>query len=220
MALLTFPLPVSDFMGRLPIAQATFEIPESLEVSETDGGDILTAEIGTRLWRGEITLGKITRDEEADAATLIDVLRSGRTFLAYDVRRPWPRADVNGTILGASAVQIHTLEANNRQMRLKGLPPGYELRRGDYIGWDYGANPVRRALHKVVDLSVTASGTGITPSFEVVPNIRAGAAVSSAVRLVRAYCTAIIVPGSVSPGASRSTLTEGTKFSWQQTLRY
>ena len=217
---LTFPLSISDFMGRLPISEATFEIPESLEVSETDGGDLLTAEIGTRLWRGEITLGKITRDEEADAATLIDVLRNGRTFLAFDVRRPWPRADVNGTILGASSVQIAALETSNRELSLSGLPPGYELRRGDYLGFDYGANPTRRALHKVVNLSVTASGGGVTPLIEVVPNIRQGAVVGTPVRLVRAYCTAIIVPGSVSPGASRRTLTEGTKFSWQQTLRY
>lgn len=220
MALMSFPLSIADFMGRLPIAKASFEIPESLEISETDGGDLLTADIGTRLWQGEVTLGKITRAEDADAITLIDVLRAGRTFLAYDVRRPWPRADMNGLFLGTAAVVINALESNNRQLSLSGLPAWYELRRGDYLGFDYGANPTRRALHKVVDISVAADVSGVTPSFEVVPNIRAGAIAGSAVRLMRPYCTAIIVPGSVNTGTGAATLTEGASFAWRQTLRY
>lgn len=220
MALMTFPAALDDFLARLPIAKATFECPESLELSESGGGDLLTADIGERLWQGEVTLGKITRDEDADAITLIDVLRSGRTFLAFDIRRPGPRADLTGATLGSAAVAIHALPVNNRQVRLAGLPVGYTLQRGDYLGWDYGSAPIRRALHKVVDIGVQADAAGITPAFEVIPNIREGATVGAAVRLVRPYCTAIIVPSSVTTGTAAATMTEGAKFQWRQTLRY
>ncbi|RWR14257.1 hypothetical protein [Paenirhodobacter populi] len=221
MGLLTFPLSVDDFLRRLPIAKITFDLPESVEVSETDGGDLLSADIGTRLWQGDITLGKITRDEDADALTLIDVLRQGgRPFCAFDLRRPGPRADLTGSMLGSAPVQIQALLSNNRQMSLSGLPVGYVLQRGDYLGWDYGTNPIRRALHKVVDVSVTATAQGQTDAFEVTPNIREGATVGSPVRLIRPFCTAIIVPGSVTTGTAAATLTEGASFKWRQTLRY
>lgn len=220
MALLNFPTALDTFFASLPIAKATFECPESLEMSESGAGDLLTADIGERLWQGEVTLGKITRDEDADAITLIDALRTGRSFCVFDVRRPYPRADWLGAVLGASAVTIHALPSNNRQVRLTGLPAGYVLRRGDYLGWDYGTNPVRRALHKVVDDTITADGSGTTAAFEVLPNVREGATVGTAVRLTRPWCTAIIVPGSVTTGTASATLTEGARFHWRQTLRY
>lgn len=195
-------------------------MPESLELSESGGGDLLTADIGERLWQGEVTLGKITRAEDADAITLIDVIRAGKPFLVFDVRRPGPRDDLTGASLGSAAVTIHALPVNNRQVRLAGLPAGYTLQRGDYLGWDYGSAPVRRALHKVVDVSVTADAAGTTPAFEILPNVREGAQLGAAVRLVRPYCTAIIVPGSVTAGTAAATLTEGARFQWRQTLRY
>ncbi len=156
-----------------------------------------------------------------DALTLIDVLRQGgRTFEAYDIRRPWPRADFRGVLLGAAQPQILELAANNRQLRVSGLPTGYQLKRGDYIGWGYATGPVRRALHKVVDISVAADVTGRTAMFEVIPNIREGAQIGAAVSLIRPWCTAIIVPGSVTTGTAAATLTEGASFRFRQTLRY
>ena len=44
--------------------------------------------------------------------------------------------------------------------------------------------------------------------------------VGTAVRLTRPWCTAIIVPGSVTTGTASATLTEGARFQWRQTLRY
>ncbi|MFD1914110.1 hypothetical protein [Halodurantibacterium flavum] len=216
--MLTFPLSTDDFLRRLPISRMTFELQEAMEFSETDQGDLITADLGTRLWQGEITLGRITSDEAADAITLIDVLRSaGRSFAAFDTNRPGPRNDPDGAQLGTATVTVSALSA--RELRLSGLPAGYVLRRGDYLGWDYGSNPVRRALHKVVDLAAMADPAG-TVSFEVVPHLRAGATSLGPVRLLRPWCTAIILPGSTNPGTVSSTITEGASFRWRQTLRY
>ena len=88
---------------------------------------------------------------------------------------------------------------------MAGLPAWYVLTRGDYLAFDYGS-PSRRALHKVVSLTVQASAGGVTPVFEVTPLIRPGALVGAVVTLVRASCKARIMPGSVSKGASFRTL--------------
>ena len=70
---LSYPLPTSEFIAALPIASVEFDCPEALEMSRTDGGEIITGSLGTRLWQGEVTLGRLTRDEARDAQTLINV---------------------------------------------------------------------------------------------------------------------------------------------------
>lgn len=217
---LTYPLSNDDFWSRLPVSRSTFHAPEAIEMSETDGGDLLTASLGTVLWQGEVTIGKITRDEDADALTLLDHVRqAGRPFCVYDLRRPYPQSDKTGSILDGNTPTLN-VSLDRRTLGLSRLPVGYTIQRGDYLSFGYGSGPVRRALHKVVEVSATANALGNTDEFEVVPNVRTGASSGASVELVRPYCTAIIVPGSVNPGTATNALTEGATFQWRQTLRY
>lgn len=214
---MSFPLATATFLERLPVSRITFDLPEQSELSQTGGGVIYAADLAPRLWQGEIRLDQLSPAEEADAMALIDLLRGpGRTAMIYDLRRPTPRADPKGSILGGASPVIQQLAATRRELGISGLPVGYELRRGDYMAWDYLG---RRAVHKVVSASVTASGAGVTPLVEVVPAIRPGVTVGAAVRLTRAACVAMLVPGSVSPGATGGNrLTDGVTFRFCQTL--
>lgn len=219
----TFPLSAALFMDRLPIGSVSMDCPEQIEMSQTAGGEVLSATLAPRLWTGKITLGRMTRAEEAEARGLLDILRApGRSFEAYEPRSIWPRLDPNGAALGAATPRLNSVAANNREITLRGLPAGYGLRIGDFLSFAYGSNPVRQALHKVVSLSVTANGSGVTPLFEVIPNIRPGAVTGTSgapVRLHKPWCKAVLVPGSFEAGTSRRGLSEGTTFSFQQTLR-
>lgn len=215
MALMTFPLSAATFIDRLPIARMTFDIPEQMELSQDGGGQLYGAELAPRVWQGEVRLDRLLPEEEADAMALIDLMRGGRRALFYDRRRPWPQADRGGVKLGSATPVLSQLASNARQIAVSGLPAGYVLRRGDYIGWDYLG---RRAVHKVMDVTVAASGAGATGLFEVIPAIRPGAAAGAAVRLTRVSCTGMIVPKSTSPGSTAARLTDGVAFRWQQTL--
>lgn len=213
---LTFPLTTAQFMDLLPVGQITFDAPENVEIGLTGGGDQLTAQLAPQLWTGEIKLGVMTRDETARFETLIDLLRpAGRSFLAYDTRRPRPVYDPTGAILGASTPLLDTLNVNNRDIRISGLPAAYVLTQGDYIGFSYGSG--RRALHRVVT-TVTASGAGLTPLFEVTPIIRAGAVVSTAVTLIKPVIKAVIEPGSIARGTTSAWVTTGAGFRFVQSL--
>jgi hypothetical protein len=214
---LTFPLSVSQFMSILPIEEMTFHAPAQAQISQTAGGEVMSAELGPQLWRGQITLGTMPWEEARNPDVLLDILGvPGRTFWAYDTRHPAPYLDPSGSVLGAATPMIHTLDGNGRDMRLQGLPAGYTLQRGDYLAFDYAG---RRALHRVAAESVSAAGTGITSLFEVSPSIRPGALVGAAVTLIKASCKAMLIPGQTDKGIARSTVHEGMTFQFIQTLK-
>ncbi|QBF31490.1 hypothetical protein [Thalassococcus sp. S3] len=217
---MTFPASTAEFIEELPIQSITFDAPETAEMSQTAGGEILTADVGARLWRGQIALGRMDVDEANGVMALIDVFRgAGRSFYIHNVRSPFPQMDRTGSILGGAQPEISALPATGREIALEGLPAGYVLKRGDRLSFDYGSEPIRTALHRIVDREVVANGAGQTAPFEVVPRLRDGAALGSAVRLIKPYCKAILVPGSVEPGTPRRGLTEGVSFAFIQTLR-
>ncbi len=211
---LTFPLAITQFFNLLPIEQITFDCPEQNQESQTGQGERISAALAPMLWTAEVRLGVMMMAESAQFEALLDVLRAtGRTFYAYDVRRRFPMADPTGSILGSSAPVIASLP-NAREITISGLPAGYQLTAGDYLSFDYGG---RRALHRLVSGAV-ASGGGVTPVFEVTPSIRAGAAVSAPVGLIRASCKATLVAGSVSKGSTKNGITRDMTFRIQQTL--
>ena len=74
-------------------------------------------------------------------------------------------------------------------------------------------------MHRVVDHTVTASQTGVTQNFEVLPPLQPGAVLLEPVQLVRPFCKAIIIPGSVQSGRTTRFITEGMSFRFIQTLR-
>lgn len=216
----SFPLSIAEFILALPVSDAPFMLGEAVEVSRTRGGQQLTASVGVRLWQGSITLGRATRAEMQKIEALLDILRQpGATFLATDLRRPAPITDPTGQAAGSATPSIRALDTQDaRLVALKGLPAAYRLSRSDYLGFSYGSSPTRRALHRVVDATVDADGTGDTALFEVVPRLRPGAAVDAAVSLVRPACTAVIVADSFDPGNSRQTISEGATLRWEQSL--
>lgn len=217
---LTYPLPLATFADTLLIAQASCYLPEQLAQSRTAGGEQLISDMGERLWTGRIELGPMQRHELGRPEALISLLRqAGRSFQMFDRRRNYPLLDPTGAILGAAAVTILALGADVREMSLTGLPVGYVLSAGDYLSFAYGSSPVRQALHRIVDTTVTANGAGQTPLFEVVPGIRPGAVAGAVVTLKKPFCKAVIVAGSTTENTGRSTLSDGLGFDWVQSLR-
>lgn len=213
----SYPLSVAEFFEQLPLAGISFKPGDHRTFSETGGGEVIAAGAGKRLWGGQITIDKDYHDliaaVDADLAALEE---PGASFLIYDARKPYPISDPTGAILGAATPTIASLNANNRELTVSGLPAGYVLSKGDYIGWTYGANPTRYALHRIA-VGGAANGSGVSPSIEVTPFIREGVSTGAAVSLIRVPCKAVIPQAQY--GAGRSEVSEGGSFQWQQTLR-
>jgi len=177
------------------------------ELSRQAGGRSQTKDLGSSLWRGSFATAPIGLLAAGPAeAALISLSGSGGSFLAYDMRRPFPRAYPAGDFSDTGA--IGALDAGNTFMlSLVGLPAGFQLTAGDYLSFEYGAQP-SRALHMVQDPPPPADGTGTTASFEVHPAIRPGALVGTPVALKRASCEMILEPGQAPPKIANMVASE------------
>lgn len=217
--MLAYPLPLDAFWDALPVSSLSLDCAPQVETSGTGGGQQLVREVAPALWRGTVTLGRLTRAEALEVQPLIDLVRSpGASFLACDRLRDGPALDPDGAVLGAAAVAVLEVGASLRELRLTGLPPNYPLSRGDLIGVTWGGAPLRYGLHRIVDWPATDAG-GQTGWVEVVPALSAGVSAGAPVTLWRPAVKAMVVPGSVRAGELRRGLVEGIAFGFIQTMR-
>lgn len=208
---------MSTISAMYRMTSADFQLVSNRSFSRLQNGQAIPFSNGSPYWSGSAVL---IPSYHADAAEfemeMMRLSRPGETFLIYDARFNGPRADPGGVILGDREPLIHTLGADNRSMRISGLPAAYVLNVGDYIGATYGANPVRYMLLRVATPAI-ASTSGLTPLFEVEPHIPHGVSVGASVQLVRPVCRAMVT--EISYGSARSLFTAGASFSWQETRR-
>jgi hypothetical protein len=214
---ITFPLSTATLADKLPIEAVEWKMLDQQELSGLGSGEILAADLAPRLWEGDVSTGPIYNDDAAELQGLFETLDGSiNAFFLYDPRKPYPRFDPTGSILGVAAPVIASLGANNKSMTVSALPAAYVLSAGDYLAFDYGTNPTRRAYHRIVE-TATANGSGVTPLFEVRPHIRPGATVSTPIILKKPSAKVVLVPGSFG-SASAGALHSRLSFRVRQTL--
>lgn len=214
----SFPLSLTQFFDKLRVVSASLELPAAIDVSVTQGGEIFTASAGNALWRGALILARTPLSRSEEVSALLRLLaRPGSSFMARPVARAYPYSDPDGSAALTSVV-LDSVAGNNRDITLTGLPAGFVLSPGDYLSFDYGTSPLRHAFHQLISGAV-ADATGLTPPFEVIPPIRAGAALGAAVTLQAPSFKAVIEPGSIAEGAYRRVSLDGVQLGFRQTLR-
>ncbi|WP_273689012.1 hypothetical protein [Ketogulonicigenium vulgare] len=211
------PAPVAAFFGGLKVASAIFTLPAAIQSSVTGGGEVLTASLGTRLWRGTVTLAAMPVREGQEALALIEAMQdAGASFLATPLPRLLPALDPLGLLIAGHSPFIASV-ADNRRISIAGLPPHYELDRGGFLSFQYGPAPQRHALHRISE-PVTANAAGITPLFDVRPHFRPGVSAGAQVQIAAPHYRAVIVPDTVNEGSSNQVVTSGISFQIIQTL--
>jgi hypothetical protein len=216
---LSFPLSLANVFNGLAKVETRFFLGEATSVTETQGGEILLAAYGARLWQGSITVrGNAYSNLDLLMVRVALLQQAGASFTVTQSARSGPQADPDGTLLGASTPTITSVAANNQDLTIAGLPVGYVLSQGDLLGFQYLTSPVRRALHQVVTTQA-ANGSGAISSVQVMPPLRAGFAAPITIDLVNPVCKAVIVPGSFKDPATSRAVKTTFSFDWRQTLR-
>lgn len=214
----TFPLPLADFFDGLAISTVVFDLGEALEHNETAGGEILSANIGNRLWKADVTFAPMPYAKAEWVKARANVLReAGASLMVHSMPLIYPQYDPDGSIHSGSVVTLHEIAVNNKEIRLNGLPPSYQLTTGDMLSFQYGSNPVRNSLHQIVSDGFV--GVGLSTVFEVRPFIPAGTSPGTVVTLIKPVMKAVMIPGSFKPGSSKGQWTDGVGFSVVQTKR-
>ena len=218
--MLSNPAPFAAFWSRLPVQSIGWYLRSASISSQTEGGETITAERGTRLWYAEVGLHSMLHREAGAILSRLNVMADAdRSFLAYPRPVDAPEGDPDGAIIGGYAPEISQIASNRIEIGLSGLAPGYALAVGDFLSFTYGTAPERYALHQIVDDVVTANGSGVTGLFEVRPALRPGAAIGADVRLYRPAIRAKLVRGSIRHGTSTGMRRSGISFDIIQTLR-
>lgn len=218
------PLSIEAFADKLRIQSVKWHLQRYDELSGLGSGQIIAAQLSPPKWMADVSMAASVStdiDHALGIQALVESLDGSlRAFYLYAPQSAFPQADPTGSILGSSSPTLHTIGADNRSIRIGGLPSGYTITAGDMLAFDYGSNPTRRALHRVVE-TATASG-GVTPLFEIAPPLRAGASTGAAIHLRKPAAKMVMVPGSFDPGtsegASRISITTGMSFQAMQTL--
>ena len=206
----SFPLSLSAFLQSLNVQSSTFDLSGNVRTSRAAGGTVFRSSIGVRLWRGSLSMtGNYHEVQDAAKALVSLARRPDASFLVTDTTRPGPKYDRDGSILGAAAVTVGSVNANRQDITFSGLPVGYELAVGDLVQITYTSG--RIYLGEVVVGGDAGSAT-------LEPHIPVGVSAGNVVTLHNPACLAIYDDGSYQPPV-RSAVRDGEfSFSWVQKI--
>lgn len=206
---LTFPVSRAEFFDLLPVADISMPTPAPQRaLTGLAGGDIMSAEVAPARWQGSVALAPMKARLADRISVWLAILENpGATFEAYKRNQIGPAGDPVGAALDGAAVQLSALDTAASTVALSGLPGGLQMSVGDMLSFAYDG---RRALHRFAQ-----DGTG---ALRVQPHLRPGATVGTPVELIRPYCAAVLIPGSVSHGSTSGGITTGMSFEFRQTL--
>jgi len=146
------------------IAQVSFE-PQRIdygapEASGRQGG----VQAGWPLWGALYQIDRSDPQSADEWRAFLARLRGRiRRFYAWDTTRPLPLAYAFGLPAGfdgAASDWSQSIDADgDAQLTLEGLPAGFEISLGDYVGFKWGSGFERRTMARAV-LPATANGSG------------------------------------------------------------
>lgn len=208
----TDPVPAADFWETLRFANRPEFSPRHYQKQSLDGaGNALASILGQPKWAATIALagGRHHRNlpQEADIALIV---ARGLRFLAYDIRRPYPAADMDGSLLGNLTVRVKSIGSNGRSLALKGLPKWFVVTKSDMQSALYSST--KRYLFQAEE-TVRAEPNGDTAEFEVWPFVPIGLAVDDVVTLRQGCGHFKIVAGSYRPSSGQGGMSSGISFS-------
>lgn len=190
---MTITFPRTDILTSVRYTDQQLQLVSRQETSTQASGVVRGKDFGSALWQATYTtVPLLLRDALAFEAALNSLDGVINVFEAGDLRARYPRAYPAGVFSDTGV--LNSVNANNKALSLKSLPPGFILSAGDYLAFNYGTS---RALHQIVE-SVTADIGGNTTEFEVRPHIRPGFALNSAVILKNPNGQFTLLPNSVS----------------------
>lgn len=214
---LTFPYALATFADVIRMSSVKVRLVADQQISGMGGGKIIVADMSPKYYEFDVTLINMENALARRVQALVEALdESMNDFYLYDPRAMYPLSDPTGSILGAAAVKINSLNVNNKELTLNALTSTYVLSVGDFLHFDFGS-PAHRAFHRIVGGGGAATG-GVSPSLEVRPFIQPGAVVGASVTLIKPSARVKMIPGSFDPGTVRQMVTAGMSFKARQVL--
>lgn len=207
----SFPFALTEFWQQLRFSERPeFQLMHYGQESATADGRSIPAKFGEPKWRCTVALANGRHDANLRVQARIDALlgRNG-TFLAYDLRRPYPLRDPFGAAVAASSPTIASIGSDNRSFAITGLPFGYSLSAADFVSVGSGAG--NKGLFKLIE-GGDANGDGVTAKLQVQPLLPTWIAVGQTVTLIKPTAKFKIERGSYRPQSGQGNMAVGPSF--------
>lgn len=207
------PLAIADFWEKLHFAGRPVLVAQQARKGSSDGnGNMLSATFGVRpKWRADVQLSDGLHNKHLmQENDLMGLGGRDGTFLAYDVRKPYPLSDPEGWRLGDDVITIKSIGSNNRSIALEGFNRRFIVSKTDKYSVLYDST--KRFLFEVSE-TVTADGVGETVEFEIWPFLPPGVAAGDVVTLRKAPGKFKLAAGSYKPGSGVGNTASGPSFS-------
>lgn len=194
-----------DILADWPGWTTEFDLLWRKETSRQANGVSRVKDFGTPLWQLTAFTNSLSRQDLDIWRARLNALDGGeQTFKGYPMSRCFPIAYPRGSwptgaAFSGETATIHTIGVDNKSLRIDNLPAAYRVSLGDCVQITAGSGKIY--LLQVME-TVTASGGGLTPAFEVRPHLPVGIAVDNLVSVKRPYCPMTIIPGSIKSPSS------------------
>nr|WP_314136948.1 hypothetical protein [uncultured Brevundimonas sp.] len=161
---ISFPRPMLDF----GLATQSFELDRIDYQSPTVGAGIGAVTAGAPIWAAKWSLSGMDEGQVEEWRAWLTSLRgSQRPFFAADQRRSLPRAYRSSGLPAGFGGDASTWALNaDRDVVTLGLPSGFVLMTGDYIGFRWGANG--RTKVRLLEPSVGGAAVTVEPAVPLV----------------------------------------------------
>lgn len=214
---LSDPRAAADFASLLKVKSVTWAPRRNDQVDGLGSGDVLLTELASPLFAPQIVCDWMDAAEGRRIDARLTSLTGLRQFYLADPRGTYPAADPDGAVLGANAIAIHSIGADNASVAFSGFPAGYELTEGDFWHVDFSANPTRRGFFQLSE-PATADGTGITPEIACFPAVWTGIEVGMTAVFANPAMKCVLLPGAVTNASFSGTKATGMAFTALQKL--
>lgn len=210
---ISYPLSLSQFWELCHFQEYAWDLMRFEASHQRKDGKIIATRNGTPKWGGSGALRPEAHIQKSlKLSAQFGKLRGSiGTFLAYDMRRPYPLLDPLGTLLTGFSPVLYDISVDRDRIRLAGLPNGYTISTGDYISIPHDGTFV---LVRAMDDSVAISGT--TPLFYVEDFIPLPVNDGGAVNLIKPVCVCRLQPGGPKGVANDAGTAAGHQLSWIQ----
>lgn len=175
--MIVYPRPMID----IGISECAFEQVRVDYLSPEAGGRLGAVSAGFPLWHMKLGLQNMaSADGDAWIAWRDSLRGSQRRFLAYDVKRPVPRAYAAGGAFTATASSwAQSIDGQgNAVLTLQGMMAGMTLSIGDWIGFVWG--DTKCSLVRVIEPGTASGAQTLVVSIEpAVPTVTPAGAVAN-----------------------------------------
>lgn len=193
----------------------TWDIQEYKEYDTQGSGHDLDTKLAPSKWKAALVMHDLYNDVARRVAAVVRKA-DGAPFMIYDPSNPYPASDPQGTILGASLVQLSSIGTDNQSIALEGLPASYKITMGDK-GQIIFASGERNYFFEFSE-DRTATLAGATTIIGVWPPIPTGIAIGATVILVKPACKMKVTGQGFAPGQSSGNMTFGTSINLMEKI--